>query len=83
MALCNLVVRVCVKFEECTAKAVGGVGFLVKSYFSFSQCCQFLAYGCQNWDILMCVNFGDYPISSLDFSFIGEGESLGDVSLYI
>ena len=55
----------------------------MKSYFSLPQCCQFLAHGCQNWDIdlkfkmggrndtiLTCVKFGDDPVSSLDFSFI-------------
>ena len=26
-ALCNLVVSVCAKFEECATKTVGGVGF--------------------------------------------------------
>ena len=75
---------VCGNFEECAAKTVGGVGFLTKAYFSLPQCCQFLAHGCQNWDIdlkfkmggrigtiLMCVQFGDDLISSLDFSFIG------------
>ena len=85
----NLVVSVCAKFEGCAAKTVGGVGFLTKAYFSLSQCCQFLAHGCQNWDIdlkfkmggridiiLMCVKFGDDPISSLDFCFIGGGRTL-------
>ena len=74
---------VCAKFEKCAAKTVGGVGFLMKVYFSLPQCCQFLLHGCQNWDIdlkfkvggcidtiLICVKLGDYPISSLDFSFI-------------
>ena len=67
-------------------KSVGGVGFLMKAYSSLPQCCQFLGHGCRNRDIdlkfkmggridiiLMCVKFGDDPISSLDFSFIGEG----------
>ena len=70
--------------EECAAKIIGGVGFLMKAYFSLPQCCRFLAVGCQNRDIdlkckmggridtiLMCVKYGDDPISSLDFSFIG------------
>ena len=47
-ALSNLVVSVCAKFEECAAKTVGGVGFLMKAYFSLPQCCQFLAHGNQN-----------------------------------
>ena len=75
------------KFEGCAAKTVG-VGFLAKAYFLLSQCCRFLAHGCQNLDIdlkfkiegcidiiLMCVKFGDDPNCSLDFSFIG-GEPL-------
>ena len=83
-ALFNLVVSVCVSFEECAAKTVGGVGFLTKAYFSLPQCCQFLAHGCHNWDIdlkfkmggpidtiLMWLKFCDDPISSLDFCFIG------------
>ena len=32
---CNLVLSVCAKFEECAAKTVGGVGFLMKAYFRF------------------------------------------------
>ena len=77
---------VCAKFEECAAKTVGGVGFLMKAYFSLPQCCQFLAHGCQNRDIdlkfgmggridtiSMWIKFGDDPISSLDFSFTGRG----------
>ena len=68
---------VCAKFEECAAKTVGGVGFLMEAYFSLPQCCQFLAHGFQNRDIdlkskmgspidtiLMWVKFGDGPISS-------------------
>ena len=42
---------VCTKFEECAAKTAGGVGFLMKAYFSLPQCCQLLAHGCQYWDI--------------------------------
>ena len=74
---------VCVNFEDSAKKTVGGVGFLMKAYFMLPQCCEFLAHGCQNWDIdlkfkmgggidttLMCVKFSDDPISSLDFSFI-------------
>ena len=62
---------------------VGGVGFLMKVYFSLPQCCQFVAHGCQNWDIdmkfkmggcidtiLMWVKSGDDPIISSDFSII-------------
>ena len=79
--LCNLVVSVCAKFEECAAKTVRGVGFLTKAYFSLPPCCQFLAHGflAQNWDIdlkfkmggridtiLMCVKVGDDRISSLE-----------------
>ena len=65
------------KFEECAAKTVGGVGFLIKAYPLLPQCCRFLAHGWQNWVIdskfkmgsridtmLMCVKFGDDPISS-------------------
>ena len=33
-ALCNLVVRVYAKFEECAAETVGGTGFLMKAYLS-------------------------------------------------
>ena len=33
-ALCNLIVSVRANFEECAAKTVGGVGFLMKAYFS-------------------------------------------------
>ena len=75
--LSYLVASVCAKFEECAAKTVGGVGFLRKVYFSLPQLCQFLAHGCQNWDIdlklkigggidniLMFVKFCDDPISS-------------------
>ena len=74
----------CANFEGCAAKTLGGVGFLLKAYFSLPQCCQFLAHGCQNWDIdlkfemggridtiSMWVKFGDDPISSLDFNFTG------------
>ena len=56
----------------------------MKAYFSLPQCCQFLAHGCQNWDIdlkfeiggridtiLLCVKFGDDSKSFLDFSFMG------------
>ena len=52
--------------------------------FLLPQGCTLLAHGCQDWDInlkfkmgghidtiLMWVKFGDDPISSLDFSFIG------------
>ena len=72
------------KFEEFAVKTIGGVGFLMKAYFLLPQCCQFIAHGCQNWDIdlkfemvgcidtiLRCVKFGDDLINSLDFSFIG------------
>ena len=75
---------VCANFEECAAKTVGGEGFLMKAYFSLPQCCQFLHHACQNRDIdlkfkmggcidtiLLCIRFGDDPLSSLDFSFIG------------
>ena len=78
---------ICANFEECAAKTVGGVGFLMKAYFSLPQCCQFLAHGCQNWyinlkfkmgglidTILMCVKLGDDPIGSLNFSFTGGGK---------
>ena len=70
---------VCANFEECAAKTVGGVDFLIKAYFSLPQCCQFLAHGCQKSDIdlkfklrgridtfLICLKFGDDMISSLD-----------------
>ena len=55
----------------------------MEDYFSLPQCCQFLAHSCQNSDIdlkfkmggrnytiLVCVKFGDDPVSSLVFSFI-------------
>ena len=74
---------VCANFEECAAKTVGGVEFLMKAFFSLPQCCQFLAHGCLNWDIdskfemrvridtiLMRIKFGDDSIKNLDFSFI-------------
>ena len=80
--LCNIVVSVCAKFEECAAKTVGGVGFLMKAYFSLPQCCQFLAHGYQNWQfdskfkmggcigtILICVKFGDDAIRLFRFQF--------------
>ena len=64
-------------FEEAAAKTVGGVGVSKEAYFLLPQCCQFLAHGCQNWDIdlklkigggidniLMFVKFCDDPISS-------------------
>ena len=75
---------VCANFEDCAAKTVGGLGFLMKAYFLLPQCCQFLAHGCQNLDIDLKFNMGgridtilmrikicDHPISSLDFGFIG------------
>ena len=37
-ALSNLVVSVCANFEECAEKPVGGVGFLMKTYFSLRFC---------------------------------------------
>ena len=68
---------VCANFEECASKTVGGVGFLMKAYFSLPQCCQFLANDRQNCDInltfkmegcidtiWMCVKSGDDPIIS-------------------
>ena len=56
---------VCAKFEECAAKPVGRVGFFnegLKLKFKMGDCID---------TVLMCVKFGDDPISSLDFSFIG------------
>ena len=50
-ALCNSVVSVCAKFEECFANFVEGVRFLMKAFFSLPQCCRFLGHSCQNWDI--------------------------------
>ena len=74
----------CANFEECAANTVGGVGFLMKAYFSLPRCCQFLAHGCENCDIdlkfemggcigtiLMCFKFGDDLIDNLYFSFVG------------
>ena len=46
-ALCNLVVSVCAKFEECAAKTVGGVGFLRVTGFSKKHYCQISSHGCQ------------------------------------